>query len=149
MREKIGGVHWDDWNHWDHSDLILLFEWVNAESIRLIGEGNIFSYELLQKSCAKIIRFFSDMRMVSVQRPQSKDEEYVYEWVYARLCNIDLGIRNQHINEEESILDSICLATFYDENKDFFLLVSLLVQIKFHIFQNYSNFLLMKVKIFY
>ena len=121
MREKIGGVHWDDWNHWDHSDLILLFEWVNAESIRLIGEGNIFSYELLQKSCAKIIRFFSDMRMVSVQRPQSKDEEYVYEWVYARLCNIDLGIRHQHINEEESILDSICLlATFYDENKDFF-----------------------------
>ena len=50
----------------------------------------------------------------------SKLEEYVYEWVYARACNIDQGIRHQHINEEESILDSIfLLATFYDENKDY------------------------------
>ena len=58
MREKIGGVHW---NNWDHSDLILLFEWVNAESIRLIDQGNILSYELLQKSCAKVVSFYKNI----------------------------------------------------------------------------------------
>ena len=63
------------------------------------------------------------MRMFYTQSSQcrySKHEEYVYEWVYARVCNIDQGIRHQRINEEESILDSIfLLATFYDENKDY------------------------------
>ena len=117
MREKIGGVHW---NNWDHSDLILLFEWVNAESIRLIHQGNILSYELLQKSCAKVVSFYKNIGMTAQRLRYSKLEEYVYEWVYARACNIDQGIRHQHINEEESILDSIfLLATFYDENKDY------------------------------
>jgi hypothetical protein len=103
---------------WDDSYLIQLIEWVNFESIRLIGEGNNLSTELLQKCCSSIISLWA--ARVASSLHHSKEEEFVNDWVYDRFQNIFEGIRYQSFNKEESILDSmILLATFYDENKDY------------------------------
>ena len=38
MREKIGGVYW---NNWDHSDLILLFEWLKISASSRYAISNL------------------------------------------------------------------------------------------------------------